>query len=53
MIGRIVMALGAVSVIVGGIWGYATSFHTMVYALVPVGVLMLVVGLVQAVNSPD
>lgn len=53
MFGKVVMAAGALAVIGGGVGGFATGFQSVLYALVPIGVLMLMVGLVQAVNRPD
>lgn len=53
MLGKIVMTAGALAVISGGVGSFVAGFQSMIYALVPIGVLMLVVGLVQAVNRPD
>lgn len=53
MLGKIILAGGAVSVVAGGIGGFLTDFHSPVYVLVPVGVLMLMVGTVQSLNTDD
>ena len=53
MLGKIILAAGAVSVLAGAIAGYLTGFHSSVYMLVPVGVLMLMVGTVQSLNTTD
>ena len=53
MVGKILLGGGAVSVIAGGIGGFLTEFHSPVYVLVPVGVLLLMVGTVQSLNTSD
>jgi hypothetical protein len=53
MVGKIILAGGAVAVIAGGIGGFLTDFHSPIYVLVPVGVLMLMVGTVQSLNTSD
>ncbi len=53
MLGKAILAGGAVAVLVGGVGGYLTDFHSPVYALVPAGLLMLMVGTVQSLNTRD
>ncbi|MFA9459703.1 hypothetical protein [Thiohalorhabdus methylotrophus] len=53
MVGKIILAVGAVSVVAGGVGGFLTGFQSPVYALVPVGLLLLMVGMVQSLNTSD
>jgi len=53
MLGKIILAGGIVSVLTGGAGGFLTGFQSPIYVLVPVGVLMLMVGVVQSLNTPD
>lgn len=53
MLGKIMLAAGAVAVVAGGIGGYLTDFHSPVYALVPAGVVLMMVGTVQSLNTSD
>lgn len=53
MVGKFILAAGAVSVVTGGIGGFLTEFQSPIYVLVPAGVLMLMVGAVQSLNTSD
>ncbi|MFP4560902.1 MAG: hypothetical protein ACLFRB_07960 [Thiohalorhabdus sp.] len=53
MLGKIILGAGAVSVVAGGIGGFLTEFQSAVYALVPVGLLLVMVGMVQSLNTSD
>ncbi|MEF8793440.1 hypothetical protein [Thiohalorhabdus sp.] len=53
MLGKIILAGGMVSVLTGGVGGFLTEFQSAIYVLVPAGVLMLTVGAVQSLNTPD
>ncbi|HKJ71842.1 MAG TPA: hypothetical protein VKA55_08840 [Gammaproteobacteria bacterium] len=53
MLGKVILVGGVVSFVAGAIGGFLTDFHSPVYVLVPVGVLMLIVGTVQSLNTSD
>lgn len=53
MVGKTILAAGIVSVVTGGVGGFLTQFQSPIYALIPVGVLLLMVGTVQSLNTSD
>jgi len=53
MFGKIIIGAGLAGIVAGGVGGFLTQFHSPVYALAPAGLLLVMVGIMQSLNTSD